>query len=133
MKPLNINLATFEYVDKKIAYTMIIALLSLVLSASVCTMILWSKYNFLAGKYEAKLLNLQKKEKKVLAARKLREAEMKKHRQSTRKHTLFVNRLIAKDIFPWDRILSTFESKTPDGLYVENFSHDDSFGKIFLK
>ncbi len=133
MKPLNINLATFEYVDKRIAYSMIILLLCLVLLASGCNMIFWSKYNAQAAEFGTKLLKLQEKEKKILAARKLREEEMKKHRQSTRKHTLFVNMLIAKDIFPWDRILRAFELKTPQGLYIESFEHDDSFNKIFLK
>ena len=45
----------------------------------------------------------------------------------------FINSLIAKDIFPWDRLLDELERRIPSGITLDSFSPSDNFKEFTIQ
>jgi hypothetical protein len=46
--------------------------------------------------------------------------------------TAAINALIARDAFPWNRLLDQLERKIPEGLSLERFSLSDHYDKLIM-
>ncbi|OPX40136.1 MAG: hypothetical protein B1H13_08190 [Desulfobacteraceae bacterium 4484_190.3] len=125
MDPIKINLATFKYYDKRVAS---IALVVIILLLGGVTM--YNVTQAIQGQRE--ILNYKGKikrlEKSLAKSKKAREKVRKKLKgeemRAIREGTAFVNRLIAKNAFPWDRLLDAIETSIPKGVTLQRLTVD---------
>ncbi|GBC59827.1 hypothetical protein DENIS_0768 [Desulfonema ishimotonii] len=133
MEPIRINLASVDYFDKR----MIFAVMAVMV---IISLLLFSlnirRMNRLAHEAEGHRVGIERQkkdqDKKKKTAQLQKMAVGEKEIGATLRHTVFVNRLLAKDIFPWDRILDAFEKKMPEGIFPERLSADETFGRVIL-
>ena len=121
MDPVKLNLATFNYYDKKVAT---VALVMIILFLGGLS--LYSVTRAVQGKreiviYENKIKRLEKSLAKSKKAReKVREKLKGEEMRAIREGTAFVNRIIAKNVFPFDRLLDGIETSIPTGMVLES-------------
>jgi len=131
LKPIKANIATVEYIDKRIVYSVlvIVAIISLIIFL----------HNIHTGfLYHADILNYKEKITRLqqnLEARKRRNDEIKSRLgdnelKKIEKDVPFVNGLITLDIFPWDKLLDTLENSVPEGMTLKSMVPLDDFKKI---
>ena len=131
MDAVKLNLATFKYYDKRVA-SIALVVITLVLGGL-------SLYNVTQGiQGKADILSYEKKidrlEKSLVKSKKARENVREKIKgeemQSIREGSMFVNRIIAKDAFPWDRFLDAVETSVPVGIVLENLTVGEDFQTV---
>lgn len=131
MDAVKLNLATFKYYDKRVA-SIALVVITLVLGGL-------SLYNVTQGiQGKADILSYEKKidrlEKSLVKSKKARENVREKIKgeemQSIREGTMFVNRIIAKDAFPWDRFLDAVETSVPAGIVLEDLTVGEDFQSV---
>jgi hypothetical protein len=131
-----LNLATFEYQDKKTAYLVLGVTALLVLSISVYNMGLFVTYKNKVLECEERIAQLDKAE---VTRKSIREpggtAVSKEEVASVKTGAEFVNRLITLDVFPWDRLLDELETRTPSPVSILGlvFSKEENRVKIEAK
>ena len=133
MKPIKANIATIEYIDKRIVYSILVIL-------AVISLLLFSHNIYSGFRYHTDILNYKKKITRFqqnLEVIKRRNDEIKsrledKEQEKIKKNAVFVNRLIALDIFPWDNLLDTLEKSLPEGMILNSVVPLDDFQKITI-
>ncbi len=134
MQPIKINMATVEYFDKRYVHSALIGFAAFILIISSHNI-----YSFFNNKkeinnYTEKISRLESSligEKRILNEKMEKTGENKI--TSASKKTLFVNRLIARDIFPWNQLLYMLEIRLPDEMLLTNFSPSENFKHLTLK
>jgi Tfp pilus assembly protein PilN len=133
LDPIKINLATFIYYDKRVAYvTLVIIGLFLAgitlfnLSSEIHDQKEIRSYNGKIKRLEKQLSNRKQTREKIL--KRLKGEEM----QTIREGANLVNRIITKDVFPWDRLLDAIETGMPKGMILKDIKVTDDFNKLIL-
>ncbi|MBW1745181.1 MAG: PilN domain-containing protein [Deltaproteobacteria bacterium] len=131
MKPIKVNISTLEYHDKRIVYSVVlgaIVFLAVIIGYNINVGV---KYQKEISEYEEKIGKLveQNQSKRKFLHKELKEEEIKQIKTDA----LFVNKLIAIDIFPWDHLLETLEDNIPEGIILMNLSLSDIYDKLLLK
>lgn len=134
MGPVKVNLATFEYFDKRIVYSLILGAAIFVLMISAYNIQQSFHYQTEIFKYEGKIKRLEQ----MLVKRQRIENKDKKPLgkedvKSLEDGVRSVNRLIAADVFPWERILGALEKEMPDDMVLSSFLPSKDFTKLTLK
>jgi Tfp pilus assembly protein PilN len=119
---INLNLATFEYQDTRVAYTMMAVLTALVLAVSSFNISLFVGYQNRIYEFKERIVQLDhgngnnkvKREESPPAV-------TKEDAASIRSRADFVNRLILMDIYPWDELLDELEKSTPSNVTILSF------------
>jgi Tfp pilus assembly protein PilN len=134
LDPVKLNLATFKYYDKRvasIALVMIVVFLGGLSSYNV-TKAMQDKRDIL--NYEAKIKRL---ETSLAKSKKARETVRKKLKgeemRAIREGTTLVNRIIARNVFPWDRVLDALEVSIPKGIFLESLTPSKNFSSVQIK
>ncbi|MEZ4524760.1 MAG: hypothetical protein R2941_02420 [Desulfobacterales bacterium] len=130
MKPIQINLTTMPCISRRIA--------CLLMTGTAVLLLAFSAANFRLHrnlKQEIALCRdrIQRLESVPPAAETSKTEVGEEEIRNTRKLTDFVNRLIAKDQFPWDRILDAFEENMPEKCVPGKSFPDREFRKVILK
>lgn len=131
MQPIKVNLASFDYFDKRPAYLMMIVSIIVVLIISAYNFHLYNVGQRDIYTYEEKITESEKEWKKQQDIQnniKITEEEKK----ILRSQADFVNRLIATDIFPWNQLLNMIERKVPNGLVLTEIVPSDNYRKLVL-
>ncbi len=131
MKPIKANIATVEYIDKRIVYSVFVIV-------AIISLIIFLRNIHTGFIYHADILNYKEKITRLqqnLEARKRRNAEIKSRLgdnelKKIEKDVPFVNGLITLDIFPWDKLLDTLENSVPEGMTLKSMVPLDDFKKI---
>lgn len=131
MRRIQMNLATLEYYDRRAIYSLAIVALVLVLGLSAFNIRLYSRYRANAQGYEQKISKLDGLETTTI--RTGRVSPSKKDLDSLKEQATFVNRLIAMDIFPWDRLLDELETCTPPNVVIFRFASTKEPGRIRIE
>jgi len=131
LKPIKVNISTLEYHDKRIVYSVVlgaIVFLAVIIGYNINVGV---KYQKEISEYEEKIGKLveQNQSKRKFLHKELKEEEIKQIKTDA----LFVNKLIAIDIFPWDHLLETLEDNIPEGIILMNLSLSDIYDKLLLK
>lgn len=134
MDPVKVNLATFKYYDKRVASIALVVIVFFLggLSLYNVTQVIRDQREMLS--YEGKIKRL---EKSLVKSKKAREKVRKKLKgeemRTIREGTAFVNRIIAKDAFPWDRLLDAVETSIPNGIILQDFKVGEDFRTVQMK
>jgi Tfp pilus assembly protein PilN len=134
MNRIYLNLATTEYYDRRSAYPALAAAVILVLLLSLFNMHLYARNRAEIREYERKISHLEKIEadrnrgnRENIPALSKTEIDLLKERVG------FVNRLIAMDNFPWNRILDELESRTPSEILILRFTTTKDPGRFRIE
>ncbi|MBW1911627.1 MAG: PilN domain-containing protein [Deltaproteobacteria bacterium] len=134
MKTINLNLATFEYQDKRIAYPILIgaALIIIIISGFSVQFYLGNQNDI--KEYEKKIARLEQehmKRQKIYTAKHqdLDSGEI----EAIQKEIDFVNELITKDTFPWDKLMNSLERNMPAGIKLLNFTISNDLKALKLQ
>ena len=134
MKPVRINQIIYNQINRgQILFilTGVVAVIFL-LVLLICNFLAYNKYSRLTSEYRVKAERLSNDVGKKVSQN-LEVNLTKDEKQNIIKDVAFVNRLIARDIFPWCYILDTLERKISDGITLTNFIPSDNFSKLTLK
>lgn len=133
MKDIQVNLATYEYIDKRLAVLLISGTAILILLISVTLMHRFFGNAEQLRQYNAKLMRVTRladdKDKANIGQDEL----TKKRKQLIDRRVREVNTMIARDIFPWGRLLEVVERSMPEGLHLDSFVASEDYRKLTLK
>ncbi|MBC2693963.1 MAG: PilN domain-containing protein [Desulfobacteraceae bacterium] len=135
MKPIKINMATLEYHDTRIVYSVVLGAIIFLAAITGYNINMEVQYQKEISEYEEKIGKLeQNQSQRKFLHKELKEEEIKQIKTDA----LFVNKLIAIDIFPWDRLLETLENNIPEDIILMNLSMSDIYesgiyDKLLLK
>lgn len=123
MEPVKINLATFDYQDRRLSYSVMLVTALIVLGLSVVSIRSGINAQDEINEYEAKVAakeqnTIKRQQIKKEAVRRLSDGEIK----SVKKDIDFINGLIMMDNYPYDRLLDALEVCVPQGIALKNFS-----------
>lgn len=134
MRQIDINLATNEYLDRRLTRTLIIAAVVLMVSLSGITLYQYFSYQTQIREYDTRIAGIQ-----AMMSQKTRHQEEKRKKSAQKdirrlaKQIAEMNVFIARDAFPWNSFLDQLERKIPEGLYLESFSLSDNYDKLIMK
>lgn len=133
MRQIDVNLATQEYADKQLAMTLMIAAAILMVVISGSTIFRYVGNENRVNTYDEKIVRTRK-----LLSQKTKHQQKKQKKPNPSdinrlaKKTAAINRLIARDSFPWNRFMDQLERKIPEGLFIEAFSPSDTYDKLII-
>ena len=123
-------MATLEYYDKRIVYSVVLGVIIFLVAVTGYNINMGVKYQKEISGYEEKIERLkQNQSQRKFFHKELKEEEI----NQIKTDALFVNKLIAIDIFPWDRLLETLEDDTPEDIILMDLSLSDIYDKLLLK
>ncbi|MFZ5573108.1 MAG: PilN domain-containing protein [Thermodesulfobacteriota bacterium] len=134
MKAIHTNLATFEYVDRRLSLLLILSTSAVILLISVNTIRQFFDGADQIQTYQKKIY--QKEQEiavKIKDSQKDQQAITKEQIKSIEHQVVQFNRLIATDIYPWNRILEELERSSPAGLCLVSFVPADDFQTLTMK
>jgi len=123
LEPIKINLATFEYQDKRLSYSVMLVTALIVLTLSIISIRSGINAQSEINEYENKVAskaqnNIKRQQIKKETVKRLNDKEI----ESLKKDIDFINGLIMMDAYPYDRLLDALESCAPQGVALLNFS-----------
>ncbi len=122
MDRILINLATFEYLDKRIAYPMLFGAAIILIAISWYMVKASYQYQNHIFEYEKRIESL---DQKILTRQSIKQKTEKIGKDETtslQSDIVFVNERIKQDVFPWDRLLDALERNMPDRTVLLSIS-----------
>jgi hypothetical protein len=134
LRQIDINLATHEYLDRRLITTLMIAAAVLAVSLSGRTLYQYFSYQKQIREYDQKIARMQTMiSRKTIHQLEKREKPAQEDIRRLTKQIAEMNVFIARDSFPWNRFLDQLERKIPEGLYIESFTLSDNYDKLIMK
>jgi hypothetical protein len=134
LETIKINLATFEYQDKRITYPILILAILIIFALSGLSFYVGSRNRTEIKEYEKKIEQL---ENTSLIKQKISDNkyyELTSGEIDTLKEDVnFVNQLIDMDTFPWGKLLDSLERLVPSGITLSNFNISEDLNKVGLQ
>ena len=119
MKFIKINLATYEYQDKKVSYPLLVCASVLIILLSVYLIQLWVKKGDDILQIENRLMSLDQKQNSRKAPMSEQAIYLPKNEaDQIIKDAASLNKLILLDIFPWHAVLDELERRTPAEITI---------------
>ncbi len=132
VKRIRINLATLEYVNPRLVHLMMIGAALTALVVTGCNI----RHHFELSKdihaYTERIQALERKQAERIAERGSLGLD-EKQMDAVKGNVRFVNRLIARDVFPWGLVLNAIEAGMPENIYLESLAPKEPFKQIELK
>ncbi len=128
-------MATFEYVNKKFAYAILTVAFSIGLLMACYNYYCYTVNTTLIHEHQGKIARVQQNYKNIKIKIKKKNDTKQIHKndmQSLHHDMTFINSLITRDVFPWDKFLDKLETNTPESITVTDFSLSDNFSKLVL-
>lgn len=133
MQPIKVNLASFDYFDKRPAYLIMVVSIIFILILSVYNFHLFNVSQRDIYTYKEKIAKAEKEWKKQQEVQNKNKIKINEEEKTILKsHADFVNGLIATDIFPWNQLLNMIERKVPNGLVLTEIVPSDNYKKLVL-
>ncbi|MBN1627424.1 MAG: PilN domain-containing protein [Deltaproteobacteria bacterium] len=134
MEPIKINLATFEYQDKRLSYTVMLVTALIILIISFISIRSGINAQNEINEYENKVAL---KAQDIIKRQQIKKETVKrlsdKEIESLKKDISFINGLIMTDAYPYDRLLDALEVCVPQGLAILNYSLSKDQNVVSLK
>jgi len=134
LEPIKINLATFEYEDKNLSYPVMLATGLIVLIVSILSIRIGINTQAEITEYER---NVESRDRNLITRQRIIKEETRrlqpKQIESLKKEIDFVNGLIKKDAFPYDRLLEALELSVPQGVVLSDFDMSKDLNSVIIK
>jgi hypothetical protein len=133
LRQIDVNLATHEYFDKRLAMLLMIAAAILMVIISGITIYRHAENENQLKDYDQKITRTQKLiSQKTQLQLKTQKKPNRKNIRGLAKKIEAINELIARDAFPWNRFIDQLERKIPEGLFIKSFSPSDNYNKLII-
>jgi Tfp pilus assembly protein PilN len=134
VESIKINLATFEYQDKRLVYPVMLISALVVLLISFFSIKIGINTRSEIKEYE-KTINLQ--EQNVLKRQQIKKESIRRLKDgeitSLKKDINFINELIEMDAYPYDRLLDALEACMPQGIVLSALNMSKDLTKVTLE
>ena len=133
MEPIKINLATFEYQDKRLAYPVMLVTAFVVLLFSFFSIRTGINTQGEINEYEKTIDSqeqgaIRRQQIKKESTRRLKDKEI----ESLKKDIDFINGLIKTDAYPYDRLLDSLEACMPQGVVLSELKMSKDLNMVTL-
>jgi len=126
MEPIRINIATFDFMDKKIAFIMSAVAIAIVLITALNVNLFLTHKNKIS-EYESKIGTIEEQMSKNEAAISTEELD------KIRLRAISANQIIVKDGIPWSRFFEIVETKVPGGMFIERISPTNDYQTLIIE
>lgn len=131
METIKINLATFEYQDRRISYPVMLVAAVIVLLISSLSIKTGLDRQAKIKEGEKIIYNQEQsalKRQQIEKAPKLKDAEI----ESIKNDANFINGIINQHAYPYDRLLDALEDGVPKGVIISSFGMSKELNKVIL-
>lgn len=122
LRTIRINLSTLEVQDRRTACGVALLGAALIVCLTLYNLRLYGNYRSEVGEYERRIAQFSEVKATANRAVPARPALSKKESDSIQSQAGTVNRWIAMDIYPWDRLLDELERCTPPQVVLLRFA-----------
>lgn len=134
MEPIKLNLATFEYQDKRILYPIMLLATLAVLVISSLSITIGMNTQSEIKEYENKILERKQQVVKRQQIKKENFLRMNDTEiEALKKDVDFINGLITLDAYPYDRLLDSLELCIPQRVALINLQMSKDLDKVTLE
>ena len=128
MEPIRINIATFEYLDKKIVLIISVLVTCVAVMTAVNTS-LYLSYRNQIGEFEKKTSRIEKSMEQNRSKTDISDEEW----ESLQHRVILANQIIVKDAVPWSRLFEVLETKVPSGMLIESVNLTNDYHTLILE
>ena len=133
MEPIKINLATFEYQDKRLSYPVMLITALIVLLVSFFSIKTGINTQ---GEIKENENKIAEQEQNIIKRQRIKKENIKTLKdseiESLKKDIDFINGLITMDAYPYDRLLDSLELSVPQGIVLSSFKMSKDLNKAVL-
>jgi Tfp pilus assembly protein PilN len=134
LEPIKINLATFEYQDKRLAYPVMLITALIVLLVSILSIRTGMNTQGEINEYEK---TIDSQEQSVIKRQQIKKENVRRLKdgevESLKKDIDFINGLIKMDAYPYDRLLDSLEVCMPQGVVLSDLKMSKDLDMVTLK
>jgi Tfp pilus assembly protein PilN len=131
LETIKINLATFEYQDKRLSYPVILGVVAIVLMISSLSIKAGLSRQAQIKEYEKIIYDREQnalKKQQIEKIPSLKAAEI----ESIKNDANFINGIINQHAYPYNRLLDALEASVPKGIVIASFGMSKDFNKLTL-
>ncbi|MFO7495891.1 MAG: PilN domain-containing protein [Desulfobacterales bacterium] len=134
MDAIKINLATFDFRYQRISQLVLIAVAVVALLVSINSIRMRFQYQSRISAYQHKIERLessladQRGQQKAQADR-----SVAMEPEKIENNIIRISRLVARDVFPIDRLLDMLETNLPDGIQLRRLEANENIGAVVLE
>jgi len=131
LETIKINLATFEYQDKRLSYPVILVVSVIVLMVSSLSIKAGLNRQAEIKEYEKIISEREQstlKKQQIEKTPRLKDAEI----ESVKNDANFISGIINQHAYPYDRLLDALEASAPNGVVISSFGMSKDFNKVIL-
>jgi len=133
LEPIKINLATFEYQDKRLSYPVMLITALIVLLVSFFSIKTGINTQ---GEIKENENKIAEQEQNIIKRQRIKKENIKTLKdseiESLKKDIDFINGLITMDAYPYDRLLDSLELSVPQGIVLSSFKMSKDLNKAVL-
>jgi Tfp pilus assembly protein PilN len=131
LETIKINLATFEYQDKRISYPVMLLVAVMVLIISSLSIKAGLNGQSQIKGYES---SINEREQGLLKKQQIKESPSLKDNEieSIKNEVNFINGIINQHAYPYDRLLDPLEAFVPQGVVLSSFGMSKDFNRVIL-
>jgi type IV pilus assembly PilN-like protein len=128
LEPIRINIASSDYVDKKIVFFMsAVAAAIAILSIVNINLFLTNK-----GRISEYAIKSSSIEKKMLENKSKEEISTEKSEKILHR-AILANQIIVKDVAPWSRFFERMETKVPSGIVIDSIIPSNDYQSLIIE
>jgi hypothetical protein len=131
---IKINLATFDFRYQRIARLVLIGLAAVVLLVSVNAIRVWFQNQ---GRIAAHRQKIERLESSLAAQRGQQKAQAPRgagvEPEKIENNIIRISRLVARDVFPFERLLNPLEANLPEGIHLRRLEANETIGALLLE
>lgn len=131
METIKINLATFEYQDKRLSYPVILVVSVIVLMISSLSIKAGLNRQAEIKEYEKIISEREQstlKKQQIEKTPRLKDTEI----ESVKNDASFISGIINQHAYPYDRLFDALEASAPNGVVISSFGMSKDFNKVIL-
>jgi Tfp pilus assembly protein PilN len=131
LETIKINLATFEYQDKRLSYPVILVVSVIVLMVSSLSIKAGLNRQTEIKEYEKIISEREQstlKKQQIEKIPRLKDAEI----ESVKNDANFIGGIINQHAYPYDRLFDALEASVPNGVVISSFGMSKDFNKVIL-
>jgi hypothetical protein len=131
---IKINLATFDFRYQRIARLVLIGVAAFVLLVSVNAIRIWFQNQ---GRLAAHRQKIERLESSLAEQRGQQKARADRggggEPEKIENNIIRISRLVARDVFPFDRLLDMLEANLPEGVHLGRLEANETIGTVLLE
>jgi len=128
LEPIRINIASSDYVDKKIIFFMSAVAAAIVILSVVNTNLFLTNKGRIS-EYTIKSSSIEKK----MLEHKSNEEISTEESERIRHRAIFANQIIVKDVAPWSRFFERMETKVPSGIVIDSIIPSSDYQSLTIE